>query len=63
MVQEELILQFRTDVAPEVIARAWMRLTPTSDISLEALQTFVTNAKRVGSLRSIPDLSELMAVP
>ena len=63
MVQEELSLQFRTDMAPEVIARAWTRLTPTSDISLEALQTFVTNAQRVGFLRSIPDLSELMAVP
>jgi NitT/TauT family transport system substrate-binding protein len=63
MVREELGVQFRADIAPEVIARAWTRMTPTSDVSLEALQAFVTNAQQVGFLRSIPDLSGLMAVP
>jgi NitT/TauT family transport system substrate-binding protein len=63
MVREELRVQFRADMAPEVIARAWTRMTPTSDVSLEALRAFVANAQQVGFLRSMPDLSGLMAVP
>jgi NitT/TauT family transport system substrate-binding protein len=50
-------------MAPELIARAWTRMTPTSDISLESLRTFVAKARQVGFLDSVPDLAGLMAVP
>jgi NitT/TauT family transport system substrate-binding protein len=63
MVREELRARFRTEMAPELTTRAWTRMTPTSDISLESLQTFVANARQVGFLDSVPDLSGLMAVP
>ena len=63
MVREELRVRFRAEMAPELVARAWTRMTPTSDISLEDLQTFVASARQVGFLESIPDLSGLMAVP
>ena len=63
MVREELRVRFRTEMAPELIARAWTRMTPTSDISLESLRTFVAKARQVGFLDSVPDLAGLMAVP
>ena len=63
MVREELSVRFRTEITPQLIARAWTRMTPTSDISLEGLQNFVANAREVGFLDSVPDLSGLMAAP
>jgi NitT/TauT family transport system substrate-binding protein len=63
MVTEELRLQFRIAIAPEVLARSWTRLTPTSAISLASLQDFVAAAQAVGFLRAMPDLSRLLAVP
>ena len=63
MVREELRARFRMEMAPELIARAWTRMTPTSDVSLESLRTFVAKARQVGFLDSVPDLAGLMAVP
>jgi NitT/TauT family transport system substrate-binding protein len=63
MVREELRVRFRTEMAPELTTRAWTRMTPTSDISLESLRTFVAKARQVGFLDSVPDLAGLMAVP
>jgi hypothetical protein len=45
-----------------VLARAWIRMTPTSAIALESLQGFVEAAQAVGFLRTIPDLARLVAV-
>ncbi|WP_292121667.1 ABC transporter substrate-binding protein [Mesorhizobium sp.] len=63
MIRNELMIGFRTDMAPELIARAWGRMHVTSDISLPALRTFVANAQQVGFLRSAPDLSRLVEAP
>jgi NitT/TauT family transport system substrate-binding protein len=63
MVADELRLQFRITVAPEVLARAWTRMTPTSAISLESLEGFVDAAQQVGFVRAVPDLARLLAVP
>jgi NitT/TauT family transport system substrate-binding protein len=63
MVADELRLQFRIAIAPEVLARAWTRMTPTSAISLESLEGFVEAAQQVGFLRAVPDLARLVAVP
>jgi NitT/TauT family transport system substrate-binding protein len=63
MIREELAIRFRADMARELIARAWTRMSVTSDISFSALQTFVANARRVGFLRSLPDLSRLVEAP
>jgi NitT/TauT family transport system substrate-binding protein len=62
MVADELRLQFRIAIAPEVLARAWTRMTPTSAISLESLQGFVEAAQAVGFLRGVPDLARLVVV-
>jgi NitT/TauT family transport system substrate-binding protein len=63
MVRAELSAQSRMEVPPELVGRAWTRMKVTSDMSLEALQAFVKSAQQVGFLRSIPDLSRLVALP
>jgi NitT/TauT family transport system substrate-binding protein len=63
MVRAELKAQFKMDVAPELVARAWARMKVTSDISPAGLQEYVNSAQEVGFLRSVPDLSRLVQAP
>lgn len=63
MMRDELRTRFRADMPPDLIARAWARMSVTGDISLSALQAFVMKAQQVGFLRSLPDLSRLVETP
>lgn len=63
MVRDELKAEFRVTMAPELISRAWPRMTVTGDINLSALQVYVAKAQRVGFLTTIPDLSALVENP
>lgn len=63
MVRAELKSQFRMDVTPQLISRAWPRIKLTGDVSRAALQEFVRSAQQVGFLRSMPDLSRLVVAP
>ncbi len=63
MVGAELRAQFRMELTPELVGRAWTRMKVTSDISPRVLQEFVKSAQQVGFLRSIPDLSRLVEAP
>jgi NitT/TauT family transport system substrate-binding protein len=62
-VREELIAETRTDVKPELIARAWPRIVVTAKIAREPLEHFVKKAKEAGFLRAVPDLSRLVERP
>ncbi|MCY1746288.1 ABC transporter substrate-binding protein [Ensifer sp. SL37] len=63
MVRDELKADFRVTMPPELISRAWPRMTVTGDINLSALQVYVAKAQRVGFLTTIPDLSALVDSP
>lgn len=63
MVREELRAVFRAEVSPELVARAWRRMTVTADVSPQAFQEWLVNAQRAGFLRSLPDLSRLVEAP
>ena len=63
MVREEMRTTFRSELSGELIGRAWPRMTVTSDVSLNAFEAFVTSAKKVGFLRTVPDLSRLIEQP
>jgi NitT/TauT family transport system substrate-binding protein len=63
LARDELQAAFRVEMAPELIARAWARMTVTSDTSLQAFQAFVTSAQQVGFLRGTPDLDRLIEAP
>jgi len=60
---DELLAETRTEIAPELIAHAWTRITLTPSVSREALEGFVARAKAAGFLRSLPDLSRLVETP
>lgn len=63
LVREELAAQTRTEVRPELIARAWARIVLTPSVSRNALEGFVAKAKDAGFLRAAPDLSRLVETP
>ena len=63
MVREELRAVFRGEVSPELVARAWRRMTLTADVAPAAFQEWLVNAQRAGFLRTLPDLSRLVETP
>jgi NitT/TauT family transport system substrate-binding protein len=63
LARTELRTTFRVDLPADLIAHAWPRMTPTSDASPAAFQSFVANAKKIGFLREVPDLARLFETP
>jgi NitT/TauT family transport system substrate-binding protein len=63
MAREELDEEMRTKFAPELIARAWGRITITDEITLDVLKKFIVSAQSVGFLRGAPDFARLVAKP
>jgi len=63
MVREELRAVFRAEVSPDLVARAWRRMTVTADVAPAAFQEWLVSAQRVGFLRTLPDLSRLVEAP
>ena len=63
LAREELQATFKVDMAPELVARAFSRMTITADVTLSAFQSFVTSAQAVGFLRGTPDLGRLIEAP
>jgi NitT/TauT family transport system substrate-binding protein len=60
MVRQELAVETKADVSPELIAQSWKRIVLKNDASLDEYEHFVANAQRAGFIRSIPDLSRLI---
>jgi NitT/TauT family transport system substrate-binding protein len=63
LVRDELRMSFRADMSAALLAHAWPRMTVTSEVSLDAFQSVVTSAKKVGFLREVNDLSRLIETP
>jgi sulfonate transport system substrate-binding protein len=63
MAREELDEEMRTKFSPELIARAWGRITITDEVTLDALKKFIASAQSVGFLRGAPDFARLVAKP
>ncbi len=63
LAREELQASFRVDMAPELVARAWTRMSITPDVTRDAFQSFMTSAQQVGFMRGAPDLSRLVESP
>jgi NitT/TauT family transport system substrate-binding protein len=59
----ELLAETRGSVPAELIARAWKRITFTSDIPRASVQAFVANAQKAGFMKTAPDLSRLFEAP
>jgi NitT/TauT family transport system substrate-binding protein len=63
IVVAELSELTKTRVSPELIAAAWPRIHLTTEVSLENLKTFVSNAQKAGFLKQVPDIGPLVEAP
>jgi NitT/TauT family transport system substrate-binding protein len=63
MIREELAAETRTRLSPELLDRAWKRITVTDEVSRQTLNNFMATAQSVGFLRGAPDLSRLIEKP
>jgi NitT/TauT family transport system substrate-binding protein len=63
LVRDELSAETRTAVSADGIARAWDRMSVTADLSLADFQSWVSDAKKVGFLRNVPDLARFIELP
>jgi len=63
LVSDELAEETGKPVSPELMARCWPRLHFTDDVSLAALQAFVTAAQSAGFLKDAGDISKLVERP
>jgi NitT/TauT family transport system substrate-binding protein len=63
LARDELDAELRAKLSPDLVASAWKRVVLTSDVSLDALKTFVSTARSVGFLRDAPDISGMVEAP
>jgi NitT/TauT family transport system substrate-binding protein len=63
LARDELDAELRAKLSPDLVAAAWKRVVLTSDVSLDALKTFVSTARSVGFLRDAPDISGMVEAP
>jgi len=63
MVRDQLKTEMRAEVPAELVGRAWGRLTPVTETSLDAFQNVVRTAQSVGFLKDTPDLGKLVEKP
>lgn len=61
--REELDAETHAKFTPQLVGSAYKRIVLTSDVSLDALKSFITSAQSVGFLRNAPDLSRLVEAP
>ena len=63
LAREELAAETHATISADLVARAWKRIVPTSEIARDALEKFLKSAQSVGFLRDTPDLSRLVETP
>ena len=63
LISDELAAETGKPVKPELMTRCWPRLHLTNEVSLAALQAFVTSAQSAGFLKDAGDISKLVERP
>lgn len=59
----ELAAETHSTLSPELIAKAWKRITLSSDIPQKDVEAFVGNSLKTGFIKAAPDLSRLFEAP
>jgi NitT/TauT family transport system substrate-binding protein len=63
LAQTELTEEMKKEMSADLIARSWKRIVPTNDVTREAFEKWVANAKAAGFMKNAPDLARLVENP
>jgi NitT/TauT family transport system substrate-binding protein len=63
LVRAELLEETKSDMAPDLIAQSWKRITFTADVPRASVENFMQNSMKSGFIKSAPDLSKLFEKP
>jgi NitT/TauT family transport system substrate-binding protein len=63
LVRAELLEETKGDMAPDLIAQSWKRITFTADVPRASVENFMQNSMKSGFIKSAPDLSKLFEKP
>ncbi len=63
LVQRGLSDEVKREIKLELVVAAWQRLTFSSDLTLNAIESLVTDARGLGFIRGTVDLSRLLQIP
>jgi len=63
LVQRGLSDEVKREIKLELVVAAWQRLTFTSEITLNSIESLVTDARQLGFIRGDVDLSHFIAIP
>src|SRR3989440_7628589 len=63
LIKAELLAETRSDMAPDLIAQSWKRITFTAETPRASIETFMQNSLKTGFIKTGPDLSKLFEKP
>jgi NitT/TauT family transport system substrate-binding protein len=63
LIKAELLAETRSDMAADLIAQSWKRITFTAEIPRPSIESFLQNSLKTGFIKTAPDLSKLFENP
>jgi len=63
LIKAELLAETRSDIAADLIAQSWKRITFTADVPRASIESFMQNSLKTGFIKTAPDLSKLFEKP
>jgi NitT/TauT family transport system substrate-binding protein len=63
LIKAELLAETRSDMAPDLIAQSWKRITFTAETPRASIESFMQNSLKTGFIKTAPDLSKLFEKP
>jgi NitT/TauT family transport system substrate-binding protein len=63
LVRAELLEETKSDMAPDLIAQSWQRISFTAEVPRPSVESFVQNSLKSGLIKKAPDLSNLFETP
>lgn len=63
LIKAELLVETRSDMAAELIAQSWKRITFTAEPPRASIESFLQNSLKTGFIKTAPDLAKLFEKP
>ena len=63
LIKAELLAETRSDMAADLIAQSWKRITFTAETPRASIESFLQNSIKTGFIKTAPDLTRLFEKP